>query len=215
MKNNILFLSFHCYFLLFALLPLAFALLLCVCVNVLNVFYLFTSFNDYNLSTGSTFFHIHTNIDKETNCLHKNNNTSSKNLWLLFSALVPFLHEPIKNPNHQEAIGSCSRYELVTSDFINACEDIQSLITQLTIDNCSISKLKYQNLNSLSHLLLLLLCDICSNPGPVHQDTLQCSNEWNVFKNRCLYILLILTSIVCYSKWKNFFISLNLLMLPS
>ena len=36
-------------------------------------------------------FHIHTNIDKDVNCLQSNNNASSKNLWLLFSASFLFL----------------------------------------------------------------------------------------------------------------------------
>ena len=178
-------------------------------------FYLFTNFNDYNSSTGSTSFHIHANIDKDANCLQSNNNTSSKNLWLLFSAsflflkvwlnksgnitlrlflflfvyLLLFLHKHIKTPDHQEAIRSCSRYEFFTSDFIDTCEDIQSLITQLTIDHYSISKLKYQKLNSFSHLLLLLSGDISLNPGPVHQDKLPCSNEWNVFKKRGLHFI--------------------------
>ena len=79
------------YFMFGCLFFLVFALLLCVCFNVLHVFYLFTNFNDYNSSTGSTSFHIHANIDKDANCLQSNNNTSSKNLWLLFSASFLFL----------------------------------------------------------------------------------------------------------------------------
>ena len=43
---------------------LGLALFLCLCVNTLHFFYLFTSFNDYNSSTGSTFFPIHDNIAK-------------------------------------------------------------------------------------------------------------------------------------------------------
>ena len=35
-------------------------------------------------------------------------------------------------------------------------------------------------------MLLLLSGDISLNPGLVHQDTLQCSNEWKVFKYRGL-----------------------------
>ena len=84
---------------------------------------------------------------------------------------------------------SCSRYEFFTSDFIDTSEDIQSLMTQLIINHYSISKLKYQNLHSFSHLLLLLSGGISSNPGLVHQDTLQCSNEWIVFKNRGLHFI--------------------------
>ena len=42
---------------------------------------------------------------------------------------------------------------------------------------------------SFSQLLLFLSGDISLNPGPVHQGTLQCSNEWNVFKNRGLHFI--------------------------
>ena len=161
------------------------------------------------------FFHTHANIDKDVNCLQSNNDASSKNLWLLFSAsflflkiwfsksgnitlrlslflivyLLLFLHKHIKTSDHQETIRSCSRYKFFTSDFIDTCEDIQSLITQLTINHYSISKLKYLNLNSFFHLLLLLSGDISLNLGSVHQDTLQCSNEWNVFKDRGLHFI--------------------------
>ena len=100
--------------------------------------------------------------------------------------LLLFLHKHTKTYDHQETI-SCSRYEFFTPDFIDTYEDIQSLLTQLTI-NHSISKLKYQNLNSFSHLVLLSV-DTSLNPGPVHQDKLQCLNEWNVFKNIGLHFI--------------------------
>ena len=61
--------------------------------------------------------------------------------------------------------------------------------TQLTINHFSIAKLKYKNLNTFSQLLLLLSGHLSLNPGPVHQGTLQCSNEWNVFKNRGLHFI--------------------------
>ena len=38
-------------------------------------------------------------------------------------------------------------------------------------------------------MLLLLSGDISLNPGPVDQGTLQCSNEWNIFKNRDLHFI--------------------------
>ena len=38
-------------------------------------------------------------------------------------------------------------------------------------------------------MLLLLSGDINLNLGPVHQGTRQCSNEWNVFKNRGLHFI--------------------------
>ena len=49
---------------------------------------------------------------------------------------------PFKTPDHQEALRSCSIYDFFKSDFSATCEDIQSLITQLTTDHHSILKLK-------------------------------------------------------------------------
>ena len=104
-------------------------------------------------------------------------------------SVVLFLHEHIKTPDHNEVIRSRSKHEFFTFDYIDTCENIQSLETQLTINHFSISKLKYKNLNSFSQLLLLLSGDIRLNPGPVYQGSLQCSNEWNVFKNRGLHFI--------------------------
>ena len=123
------------------------------------------------------------------NWFSKSGNITLMLFLFLVVYLLLFLHKHIKTPVHQETIRSCSRYEFFTSDFIDTCEDIQSLITQLTINHYSISKFKCQNLNLFSHLLLLLSGDISLNPGPVHQDTLQCSNEWSVFKNRGLHFI--------------------------
>ena len=83
----------------------------------------------------------------------------------------------------------CSKHEFFTFDYIDTYENIQSLGTQLTISHFSISKLKNKNVNSFSQLLLLLSGDISLNSGPVDQGTLQCSNEWNVFKNRGLHVI--------------------------
>ena len=115
---------------------------------------------------------------------------------LLVSVLL-FLHKNIKNLDQNEAIRSCSEnyflylkflyLEFFIFDYIDTCENIQSLGTQLTINHFSISKLKYENLNSFSQLFLLLSGDITLNPGPIHQGTLQCSNEWNFYKNRGLH----------------------------
>ena len=54
---------------------------------------------------------------------------------------------------------------------------------------CSVSKLKYRNLNSYFHLLILLSGDISLNPGPTGQHKLQCLNEWNIFKSRGLHFI--------------------------
>ena len=119
----------------------------------------------------------------------KSGNITLRLYVFLIVYLLLFLQKHIENSDHQETIRRCSRYEFFTSDFIDTCEDIQSLITQLTINHYSISKLPYQNLNSFSHLLLLLPGDISLNPGPVHQDKLECLNEWNVSKNRGLHFI--------------------------
>ena len=175
----------------------------------------FTNCNDHNLSTGSAFFRVHTDFDKDGDCLQSNNNDSLNDLWLLFATLLFFLkvwfnnrsniklrllvilivsvmfflHKHIKTPDHNEAIRSCSKHEFFTFNYIDTRENnIQSLEIQLTINHFSISNLKYKNLNSFSQLLLLS-GDISLNRGPVHQGSLQCSNEWNVFKNRGLHFI--------------------------
>ena len=110
-------------------------------------------------------------------------------LLVILVVSVLFLHKHIKTPDHNEAIKSCSNHEFFTFDYIDTCENTQSLETQLTINHFSISKRKYKNLNSFFQLLLLLSGHISLNPGRVHQGTLQCSNEWNVFKNRGLHFI--------------------------
>ena len=77
-----------------------------------------------------------------------------------------------QTPDHQ-VIRSCGRHEFLAFDYINTFEDVQLLITQLTIDPFSISKLKYKNKNIKFFLSVVVV---------IHQDTMQCSNEWNVFK---------------------------------
>ena len=89
-------------------------------------------------------------------------------------------HKHIKTPDHNEAIRRCNKHEFFTFDYFDTSANIQSLGTQLTINHFSISKLKYENLNSFSKLLLLLSGDTSVNPSPVHQGTLHCSNKWNV-----------------------------------
>ena len=42
-----------------------------------------------------------------------------------------FLHKHIKNPDQNEAIRSCRKHEFFTFDYNDACENIQSLETQL------------------------------------------------------------------------------------
>ena len=136
-------------------------LLWCVFVNILHVSCLFFSnCNNFNLSTGSAFFCVHTDIDKDGDCFQSNDNNSLNDLWLLFATLLfflkvwfnnrsniklrllvilivsvmLFLHKHIKTPDHNEAIRSCSKHEFFTFDYIDTCQNIQSLKTQLTIN---------------------------------------------------------------------------------
>ena len=100
-------------------------------------------------------------------------------------------------PDHYEVIRTYSRYEYFTFDCIDTCEDIQTLITQPTINHYSVSKLEYKNLNLFSQLLLLLSGNISLNPDAVRQDTTQCSSEWNIFRSRGLhFIYLNITSLL-------------------
>ena len=65
------------------------------CGVFLLIFYVsclfFTYCSDYNLSTGSAFFHVHTDIDKDGDFLQSNNNDFLNDLWLFFLLLVFFL----------------------------------------------------------------------------------------------------------------------------
>ena len=67
---HIIFRIFY-YFMFGCFFFLVFALLLCLFVNVLHGFRLFTYFNDYNSSKDSTFSHIHANVNKEANFFSK------------------------------------------------------------------------------------------------------------------------------------------------
>ena len=80
------FLAGGCFF------SLTIILLLYVFVNILHVSCLFfLNSNDYNLSSGSVFFRVDTDIDKDADCSQSNNNDSLNNLWLLFATLFFFL----------------------------------------------------------------------------------------------------------------------------
>ena len=90
------FLIFFCFF------SLAIILLLCVSVNILHVScLLFTYCNDYNLSTGSAFFRVYTDIDKDGDCLQSNNNDPLNDLWLLFGTLFFFLKVSFNNRSNK------------------------------------------------------------------------------------------------------------------
>ena len=103
--------------------------------------------------------------------------------------MLLFLHNHIKTMDHNGPIRSCGKHEFSILDYINTCENILSLGTQLNINRFSISKLKYNSWNSFSQLLLLLPGDINLNPVPIHQRTLPCLNQWNVFKKKGLHFI--------------------------
>ena len=67
---------------------------------------------------------------------------------------------------------------------MNICDHFQILITQMSSTFHSVCKLKYRNWNLFFHLLILLSCDISSNPEPTHQHNLEYLNKWNNFKIR-------------------------------
>ena len=75
------------------------------------------------------------------------------------------------------------------SEFMNICDDFQFSDNRMNSTLYSVSKLEYRNLNSYFHLLKLLSGDIGLNPGPTHQNKLQCLNEWNIFKSRNLLFI--------------------------
>ena len=121
------------------------------------------------------------------NWFSNRSNTKLRLPVILIVSVMLFLH--VKTPDHNEVIRSCSKYEFFTFDYIDTCENIQPLGIQLSINHFSILKFKYKNLNPFSQLLSLFSDNIRLNPGPVHQRTLQCSNEWKVFKIRGLHFI--------------------------
>ena len=93
---------------------------------------------------GAFFFRVNIDIEKYADCLQSNNNDSLNDLWLFLNLGISvqlFLHNHIKTPYHHEAIRSCSKEEFFTLDYIDTCENIKLLGTQLTMDTLSISKL--------------------------------------------------------------------------
>ena len=81
-------------------------------------------------------------------------------------------------------VRTCTRSEFSACEFMNICDDFQFSVTRMNSTFYSVSKLKYRDLNSYFHLLILLSGDISLNLGPTHQHKLQCLNKWNIFKSR-------------------------------
>ena len=80
---------------------------------------------------------------------------------------------------------------------MNICENFQFLAPRMNSTFNSVSKLRYRNLNSCFHSLILLPCEISLNPGPTHQHNLQCLNKCNIFKSKGFHLIhLILNSLL-------------------
>ena len=84
---------------------------------------------------------------------------------------------------------TCTKSEFFAFEFMNMCDDFQFSVARMNSTFYSVSEIKYRNLNSYFHLLILLSGDISLNPGPTHQHKLQCLNEWNIFKSRGLHFI--------------------------
>ena len=67
---------------------------------------------------------------------------------------------------------TCIRSEIFAFEFMNMCDDFQFLVTRMNSTFYSVSKLKYRNLNSYFHLLILCSGDISLNPGPTDHHNL-------------------------------------------
>ena len=79
--------------------------------------------------------------------------------------------------------------KIFASMFMNICDDFSFPVSRMNSTFYSVPKLKYRNLNSYFHLLILLSGDISLNSGPTHQHKLQCLNEQNLFKSRGLHFI--------------------------
>ena len=175
---------FYC-FVFFAII-----LLIYILVNLLHVFRnIVNSF--YILSSRS----ISVNVDRDithTFCLESN--ITSLELWIIFPVTFLFLRvwckqkcdEKVKNflflmcmtfvflkyknsSDFFNGVRTCTRSEFFAFEFMNMCDDFQFLVTRMNSTFYSVFELKYRNLNSYFHLLILLSGNISLNPGPTLQ----------------------------------------------
>ena len=196
---------FYC-FVFFAII-----LLIYILVNLLHVFWnIANSF--YNLSSSS----VSVNVNKDiTHTASLESKIISLKLWIIFPVTFLFLlvwckqkcdkkvkifllflicmtFAFLKYKNSSDFfndVRTCTRSEFFAFEFMNTCDYFQFLVTRMNSTLYSVSKLKYRNLNSSFHLLILLSGDISLNPGPTHQHKLQCLNEWTIFKSRGLHFI--------------------------
>ena len=187
----------------------AIILLICIFVNLLDVFRNFVNLI-YIVSSPSSV-----NVDKNiTNTVHLQSNITSLELWIIFSVnflfllvwckqksdekveiillfLICMIFLFLKNKNSSDFFNKVrtSRSNFFVPKFKNICDHFQFSVTQMNSTFYSVSKLKYRNLNSFFHLLILLSGDISLNTGPNHQHKLQCLNKYNIFISRGLHFI--------------------------
>ena len=65
-------------------------------------------------------------------------------------------------------VQTCTRLGFFASEVMNICDDYHFFVTQMNSLFFSVLKIKYSNLNSYFHLLILLSDEISLNPGPSH-----------------------------------------------
>ena len=179
---------FYCFvFFAIILLIYIFVNLLHVFKNFVNLFYIFSSRSSVN-------------IDKDiAHTVRLQSNIISLELWTILPIIALFLLVwckqksdkkvkiillflvcltllSLKNRNSSDffnKVRTCARSDFFASQFMNICDDFQILVTQMNSTFHSVSKLKYRNLNSFFHLLILLSGDKSLNPEPNHQHKTQ------------------------------------------
>ena len=183
----------------FAIIPLIY-----IFVNSLHVFR-----NIVNLFCILSSRSVSVNVDIDithTVCLESN--VTSLELWIIFPVTFLFLLVWCKQKSDKNVklfvlflkcmtfssdffndVRTGTRSEFFAFEFMNICNDFHFLVARMNSTFYSVSKLKYRNMNSYFHLLILLSGDISLNPGPNHQHKLQCLNEWNIFKSRGLHFI--------------------------
>ena len=186
--------SLGLYRYLYFILPFALILLICIFVNLLHVFR-----NIVNLFYVLSSRSVSVNVDKDiTHTVRLESNITSLELWIIFPVTFLFLlvwckqkcdkivnifllflicmtFAFLKYKNFSDFfndVRTCTRSEFFAFEFMNMCDGFQFSVTRMNGTFYSVSKLKYRNLNTYSHLLILLSGDLSLNPGPTHQHKL-------------------------------------------
>ena len=83
----------------------------------------------------------------------------------------------------------CNQIQFFTLDSIYICDELVSFRFSLLSTFCTISKFERINNKSFYRILLIFSVDTSLNPGPVYNSRPSCSNEWNVFKAKEIYLI--------------------------